>query len=338
LQTLSSRLSDKDTAVLILTLLMTPEQADYLFQFLPESDAAILGEETQRLLMTQYEQLVPLLQSELRAMLDYDYTQDVLSEVESEWLARLLQSERPHIVTRILEALPDLLRGELTSHIPKSMLLRLPKASQLPPIQQRMRQVVLAAYLRRFRAIGGGDESKTFMFRNVTNLSGEDLLAVIKEMGLTLFATAFQGVDARYLQKLSSRMPREDERELMEAVRSLGQVPPDEVKVAQKTILAMDMSSMREGWLFKKAGLKELGKCLVLEHPQMGEHLAFKLDREMGEMLLGVLDESRKQPPVELVARLKSQDFVVRCVQKLAFQERIEPKWKDCQFLLYFGA
>jgi flagellar FliG-like protein len=338
LQNLSSRLGDKDATVMALALLMTPEQADYLYQFLPEVDAGVLGEETGRLLQTPYETLVPALQSELRSMLDYDYNKDLLSSLQSEWLARFLQNERPHIIVRILEGLPELIRNELTSYIPKGLLLRLPKASQLPAISAAVRRTLVDTYMRRFRAIGGGDEGKTFMFRNLANLDGDDLREAIKEVGLSLFATAFQGVDPRALQKLCARMPREDERELMEATRNLGQMPPEEVKRAQKSILALDMSSTREGWLFKRAGLRKVAECLAMEHPQVGEHLCYKLDKETGELLLSLLEDFRKQPPLDIMERLKLQDFVVRCVQKLALSERLHPKWRECQFLLYFGA
>ena len=321
-----------------LALLMTPDQADYLFQFLPEADAAVLSEETSRLLQTPYESLVPVLQAELRSMLDYDYNKDLLSTIHSEWLARPLQEERPHIIVRLIEGFPELIRNELTSTIPRGLLLRLPKASQLPPISPQIRKVLVNAYMRGFRAIGGGDEGKTFMFRNIANLDGEDLAASIKEVGLTLFATAFQGVDPRALQKLCARMPREDERQLMDATRSLGQMPPDEVKRAQKSILALDMSSTREGWLFRRAGLRKVAECLAAEHPRLGEHVVFKLDKENGELLLSLLEDFRKEPALDIMERLKLQDFIVRCIQKLALSERLHPKWRECQFLLYFGA
>jgi hypothetical protein len=337
LQNLSARLGDKDATLVALTLLMTPDQADYLYQYLPEADAAVLSEETARLAQTPYDHLAPLLESELRAMLDYDPDKDLLSSIHSEWLARLLQQEPAHIIVRVLEGLPDLIRGGVTAYMPKGLLLRLPKASQLPPISPRMRKVLLGNYLRKFRAIGGGDESKTFLFRHLLNLDGDDILAVIKDVGLTLFATAFQGVDPRALQKLSSRMPRDDERELMEATRTLTPVAPDDVKQAQKSILQLDMSSTREGWLFKEAGLRKIAECLSMEHPRMGEHTAYKLERETGERLLALLEDFRKQPPLDIMERLKLQDFIVRCVQKLVVADRLDPRWKDCQFLLYFG-
>lgn len=338
MQNLSPRLSDKDATVVALALLMTPEQADHLYQFLPEADAAVLSEETARLLQTPYESLTQVLQAELRSMLDYDYNKDLLSTVHSEWLARRLQNERPHFIVRILEGLPELIRNELSRYVPKGLLLSLPKASQLPPISAAIRRVLVNTYLRQFRAVGGGDESKTFMFRNVANLDGEDLAALIKEVGLTLFATAFQGVDPRALQKLCARMPREDERELMEATRSLGQMPADEVKRAQKSILALDMSSTREGWLFRRAGLRKVAECLAPEHPRLGEHICYKLEKENGELMLSLLEDFRKQPALDIMERLKLQDFIVRCVQKLALSERLDPKWRECQFLLYFGA
>jgi flagellar FliG-like protein len=338
MQNLAPRLSDKDATVMALALLMTPDQADYLYQFLPEADAAALSEETARLSQTPYENLVPALQGELRAMLDYDYHKDLLSTIHSEWLARLLQNERPHVIVRILEGFPDLIRNELTSYIPKGLLLRLPKTSQLPPISPQIRRALVNAYMKKFQAIGGGDEGRTFMFRNIANLDGEDLVAVIKEVGLTLFATAFQGVDPRALQKLCARMPREDERELTEATRSLQQLPAEDVKRAQKSILALDMSSTREGWLFKKAGLRRVGECLAMEHPRMGEHVCYKLEKETGELLLAALEDFRKQGAFDIMERLRLQDFIVRCVQKLALAERLDPKWRDSQFLLYFGA
>ncbi len=316
-----------------LALLVSPEQATALYQYLPEPDAVLLAEETERFASLPDDRLATVVTSELESLISSESSEDLLSTIHTEWLAELLQREPPHIIARILDALPDLIKVGLTAYLPKGLLLRLPK---LEPLVPRMARLLLRIFLRQFEAVGGGDESRNFMFRSISNLDGQDLQTLVREVGLRLFAVAFQGVDPRALQKLCKRMPARDERLLLEAVRGLDEMSPEDVKRAQKSILTLEIASTREGWLFKEAGLMKLSECLAPEHPKMGAHICYKLDRELGKMLFAYLREFENQPPLDRKQRLKLQDFIVACVYKLAASGRIDPKWKECNFLLRF--
>ncbi len=293
-----------------------PEAARRLFRFAVPGEEKALGEIAAR---WEREGVEPrTLRERVRNLFHYG-RRLATDEIHPGWILEKLRGESPRIFRLLAHFLSPSKVDSILGHLNREERDLVPAASR--PIAAEVIAVVERLIHKQLGAAPTLKSGGIFSFRHLSCLKGDDLRALVRELGMEEVVRALSGAEAPVLKAFLSRFPHREAQEIRRRVKE-SEVSPEERLGAQRRILGLSFDQVAPERLFLEIGFSFLAHAL--EAKEFGESLCRKFPVPEGYRLRRFLQE-RKGAPAEAGFR----DFIMARLAALARAGKIQRYWKD---------
>ncbi len=323
IQDASKELSPNKAILLYLSVTIEGNRAPSLLAFLPESDRQEIEPFLTEILKHPfYDRRFPLLDEIHR--LSQNQSNYGLDEMDGSWILHYIKNEKPAIIGLILKHLPADKVYQILKCMNPELRAQLPDSDSIDQVSEEIIQVVRERFEKTLVHLDSPSHpSLVPEFSNIRNLTNQNLLFLIQDLGLDLLALSFQGVSERSLVELVQNLEREDAEKLFEKFNIYGKSNRGDIKAAQLEILNLSLDFSNGSDLILEAGVQRLARALVMDDENLVIILQHKLPLKSGYQLRRYVDDQRNNKiPENMVIRL--QDMIVNRLAQLPQKEHFE--------------
>lgn len=212
--------------------------------------------------------------------------------IDESWLAEALLDESTETAEAVAASLPEKSCRALVQALEKSGRRIQPRRGA-PGAGRGLRGEIEPLLVERFKArafpdISGGLGSDDPAARWLFKASGEEIVAVARELGLRVVVRAFSRIGRDDLAKLCQGLPAGDSVRLVSGVVEANEtLKPEELREAQRVYLKILKAAGISRELFNDAGLAFLGAGLLArEGERTRAAIAVRLPAALGRRLL----------------------------------------------------
>ena len=319
-------LSQRDAMLLLTTLTIGGRDETALFTMLPESSRVELEQKAQALLSLDSDKRVSFMVNQIKEALASTGGKG-LEAIDPSWLAHELAQESPRIVAAILVTLPDKTIKSVAKRLPKSIREQLPRKREVENIAPTIQKAIRQSFEARFAQMPNPPALKQFTFRDIIRLERSELSILMRTIGLIELGQAFVSVGKMALVDFCRRLPKEEQAELIEAVRRSDHMDEAERKSAQRFLSRVVGTFEDQEEFFHKAGLWRLAKSSVREDEAFQLALSQRLPRNPGMIYRRLIDTAANMDDLtdELIGRF--QDSILLEMSPLVSRGKLNPKW-----------
>ncbi|MBI2346568.1 MAG: hypothetical protein HYV03_06775 [Deltaproteobacteria bacterium] len=316
----------RERTVALLAFAHNPSGASGLADYGPPQEGESLRGRIERLSASAGKGSGPTLHEELRGL---QVAEDVviLHEMHPAWLAGVLESESPRVVGLLMRYLPSRHVRYLAEHLPEGLRRRLPHLLDTFAVTPTILRLVRRTFESHFVPIRPTRSAESLDFSDLAQLRGEELEALLRDLGIHELAIAFRDLPAAALHIVFNRLKFRDAKALRE--RILAQTAPDPLleRDAKYTIFECGVTGGDPEAVLTEIGVHALAKALSIEAEAVAEVLRQKLVPSIGYLLRRCLSgAARRTHPA--VAR--QRQAVVRArLAALASAGAVAPEWKQ---------
>ena len=244
-------------------------------------------------------------------------------EIHPGWILEKLRGESPRIFRLLPHFLSPSKVDSILSHLNREERDRLPAASR--PVAAEVIALVQRLFEKQLGAAPTLKSDEIFSFRHLSCLKGDDLRALVRDLGMEEVVRALSGVEAQVLRAFLSRFPHREAQEIRRRVKE-AEVSPEARLGAQRRILGLSFDQVAPERLFLEIGFSYLAHAVDTKEFGWAESLYRKFSVGEGYRLRRFLQE-RKGKGVQGEAGFK--DFILARLAALARAGKIQRYWKD---------
>lgn len=274
----------REQSLLLALMTFGGRNADGLLAHIPDELHAGLLEKKARLEEIPREKRLPVMIKHLRSTLSYNAPKG-LEGVEPSWLIAGFKGESPRTVAIVLMHMPTSVARQIVRRLPKAVQDAMPARTELRDVSMDVVKLVRARFDAKFAAMPRDRELSEFAYQDLVIVSARDLIALVREIGLAELAAAFVALGKRALAALLRRLPRENQEELLAAVKRVAGGQQMDLKVAELFLAKVLQSFHNTDELYQKAGLYRLARASQDESPLFLRQLSQRFPRAHGRLL-----------------------------------------------------
>jgi hypothetical protein len=279
-------LDREQSALLLATMAFGGSDGVALLDLLPEDNANALKAKAQKLLEIPKEKRIPLVLRELKQYMQFRHTRGI-EGVDPSWLAAGFKGESPRVIAATLMHMPASLARQIVERLPPELKAALPARAELQKVPLPVLKMVRARFDEKFASMPVVDsEVRALGFRDIVVLEGKELVAVCRAVGIDELAAAFAAVGKRALAELLARLPKNNQEELISAVRRVDPADVEDGKTAQRFLSRVLDGFTHTEELFQKAGLYRFAKSVAYEDSEMVRQVCQRFPRAHGKLLM----------------------------------------------------
>ena len=278
-------LSKKNQALLLTLLTYGGTNWEQLLAFLPEELHPLLHEKSEKLTDIPLEKRVPLCIRELRQLVKFRPMVG-LEGVDPSWLVAGFQGESPRTIAVTLMHMPSSVSNQIVAGLPKEIQSAMPSRRELSQLPMNVLKRVRRQFHDKFAHMPIWKESSDFGFEDLVMLQNQELILLVRQMGIHELACQLSSMGRRALAQFLRQQPGQLADEMMTAIRSVRPEDLIDEKNAQaflKRNLAQ-RSNMEE--LCQKSGLYRLARALIPMNRIFVQQVAQRFPRAHGRLLM----------------------------------------------------
>jgi len=181
---------DRRQQTLLLTAMsFAGSQANDLWQFLPDEDAAALREKAGKLEEIPREKRVTLMVRELKGLMAFRSVKG-LDGVEPSWLAAGFKGESPRVIAAVLAYMPSSLSRQIVSRLPENVQRAIPQREALKDVPMELIKLVRSRFDQKFIVMPLERELTDMAFSDVVLLTAKELITLVRSVGADEIACA----------------------------------------------------------------------------------------------------------------------------------------------------
>lgn len=216
----------------------------------------------------------------------------ILADIHPAWIVKALENESPRVIGIILRWLPSHHVRYIMENIPKRVKLALPKMVESFAVPTQIVKLIKNKFERKFRLQKPAAEGEIENFDDVVFIRPDDILKLLRDLGIHELAMAFQNVEPSGMNVLLNRMDIQSARSLRQRMKDVSETAPEMLKDAKYTILEVALDQEDAEKLLVDVGLASFAKTNVKE--EMFEALKFKMDPEVSYLFKRYIDQYSK--------------------------------------------
>ncbi len=339
---------DRRQQTLLLTAMsFAGSQAQELWQFLPDDDAAALQEKAMKLEEIPRDKRVTLMIRELKGLMGFRAVKG-LDGVEPSWLAAGFKGESPRVIAAVLAYMPSSLSRQIVARLPENVQRAIPPREALKDVPMELIKLVRSRFDAKFVVMPLEKELTDVAFDDVVLLSAKELITLVRSVGADEIAAAFLAVGKRALAEFLSKLAPQDGEELLAAVRRADIKDSMELKSAQAFLgkilsppagrsggsgaipratggtSGMAFANTEE--LFQKAGLYRMARALSVADAVAIRQLVQRFPRAHGRLLLEYLERVKERDLDEVAVR-RLRDQILESMLNLSRRGKIDARY-----------
>jgi hypothetical protein len=205
-----------------------------------------------------------------------------LEMIHPTWIAESLRKEYPHVTAAILRQFST----EYRKQVQKVMKLdtsMLPSASA--SVLAESIDVIFQIFCTRFASMGPPWGDPELSSDTMYLLKDEDLLTLIKQIGVQEIARSFAIAGNDVLAALLAKFPAELHEDFLLGVKAAKAEPPEKLKTATKRLGKYDLKSMPLEEATLRVGLAKIGSALN-KKSDVARKIAQRIPFELGMIIL----------------------------------------------------
>ncbi len=319
-------LSQRDAMLLLTTLTIGGREETSLFEMLPPESKTELDQKAQALLSLDSDRRVSFMVNQIKEALATTGGRG-LEAIDPSWLAYELAGESPRIIAAILVTLPAKTIKSVAKRLPKSLREQLPRKKEVETISPTILRALRQSFESRFAQMPNPPALKAFSFRDIIRFERTELALLMRTIGLIELGQAFVSVGKMALVDFCRRLPKEEQAELIEAVRRSDHMDEAERKSAQRFLSRVVGTFEDQEEFFHKAGLWRLAKSSLREDESFQLAMSQRLPRDPGMIYRRLLETAGDMDDLteELISRF--QDSILLEIPALVERGKLNPKW-----------
>ncbi len=287
--------------VMLHCLLVYEQQNEQIFSVLPEARAELLKKELKK--FERYPKQVRLnLITNMLGYLVQHVRHPHLEMVHPSWIADALKKENPQTIAAILGQFPSDFKEEAWK------LLNQPEPPSSSAVESASRESMDAMFLifsKRFVYMGPPIGEPEVSIETMYLLKEEDLLTLIKHVGIREMSRSFAIVGNDVLAALISRFPVSLRGDFLNGIKTAKAEPQEKQKIATKRLSKYDMASMPLEEATLKVGLGKLGS-VVKKKKDVARRIAQRIPMDLGMIILQAEMDTIEGEEEEVMATMQS--------------------------------
>ena len=319
------KLPTADSILLYLSVVLEGENAPQVLQHLPDD---------------QYQSIAPYLESILQIpnhdryyslldevqILSHPDPHRGLEEMDGSWILHYLKDEKPAVIGLILRHLPADKVYQIINRLDPTIRAELPDNETLDSVSPEIIDIVRKRFELQLVRFPRHRFPQALNFDCLLNLSCQDVTQLVRDIGLSLAAMAFQGVNERSIIELVKNLEEEEAEKLYEKFNLNTVINRGEIKAAQLEVLSLSLDFENSSDFILEAGVQRLARALIYEDNEIVELLQHKLPLKTGYQLQRYVTDYRRGTH-SAHAIQKIQEDIVNRIFLLSRSGEIEPSW-----------
>lgn len=304
--------------ILCLALLESREETDRIISFLGTREEGAARELLETLAGTN----VAMRLKALAARDDFSG----IADIHPAWLVEALKRESPRVIGVILRHLPSKHVRHLLEHLPKRIVLKLPKWVEAFYVPNDVLDIIRKRFERHFVPMPSTHRIHRFEFQHLTFLSIGEIETLSRDLGLSEVALALVGADSRVVKMIVNRFATADGKILLERTRQFRGEEAWLLKEARYSILEIPDSRFGADDFLKELGLRVIAKAFGPKETFF-EALKQKLSPEQAAVLKRGIDERRDG--FHALQAKRRQESILKHVKDLCGRDKISKMWLE---------
>lgn len=208
-----------------------------------------------------------------------------IPDIHPAWILDAFQNESHRVIGVLLRYLPSRHVRYVLDHLPKRIKERLPHVMDAFSVQTPILEIVKRRFLSQFLPTRDASAIDAMSVDTIDCLKSDDLIALLRDLGIQEVAMALSGLDEAALKALFSRLEASESRALRQRMLVVEKVSPDLIKEAKYNLLEIPMSASDTNRFLVEIGVAGLAKALKVGDDILVRRIRQKLDPEMGYLL-----------------------------------------------------
>lgn len=318
---MEDRINNRMRTMAALAVLRDGEDASFLADYMSSVDGEMFGAIAENYLGENDREFA--MEQKIRQMVASEKFSS-LAEVHPAWILEKLKEEPPKVIGIVLRSLPSKHVKYIIKNLPPILRVQIPNMIESFAVAAPVLSVIRRRFERHFESMPVSRASDKLGFSNLYYLKGEELLEVIRELGLYELAIAFAGMGSKALHAIYNRLDLKDAKRLQRRIRELKNVSPDLHRQARYTVLEAPGKHLGPDKMLSRIGLAALANAME-DDAGLKILLTQKLSPEEGYMLKRLIDERRMRKVKNVASERKN--LILEVVAALARESRIDPFW-----------
>ncbi len=298
-------LSERNQAFLLLAALKEGDKAVSLLPYLGEAAADKMKGPLEELLKIPKEKLKGEVQSEL-GRLSQGGKESLFKHADAGWILENFRNEAPRVLFLILRELPKAKAGRVLRELPKETRKALKglKFSKVPlPIVHYLHR----QWEQKFPSIAAEQLQDNGPFEKLTELKSDQLLALMREVGIHEMSVAFSKVNRSATRAILHRMSVKDAKELRQRIKDAPEYKLELQREAQLNILGLDLEKLNAEELVLEIGFSVFSRTFSREHLSLAPFFIYKLAPRQGYILKRYVDQNAAGNSPEKAQRVRDR-------------------------------
>lgn len=249
-----------------------------------------------------------------------------LAEIHPAWILEKLKEEPPKVIGIILRYLPSNHVRYIIRNLPPMTRVQIPNMVESFAVRPAVLEVIRKRFERHFLPMPVSRRCGKFGFSELYYLKGEELAALIREMGINELAIAFAGMGSKALRAIYNRLDLKDAKRLQRRLKGLKGLSLELSRQARYTVLEVQGRHIGPEGLLVRVGLAALANA-VEGGDALIPVLMQKLTPEDSYLLKRLVAERRMRQWAGVA--LERQSMILSIVAQLARESRIDSSWSS---------
>lgn len=312
--------------MLLALLSLGGKEAEALYGFLPEDEAAALRAKGEKLEEIPAEKRVPLMLRQLKQMHSFQSTKG-LEGVEPSWLLAGFRGESPRTVAIILMHMPSSISRQILSRLPEPIREAMPSREDLRDIPMELVKLVRSRFDAKFATMPEVRRLEFFSYSDLILFRARELIALIRRIGIDELANNFMTIGKRALAAFLGKLPPAHVEEMMTAIKRC--TPEDAIHREHAQVFLTnvfhDYQQLEE--LIQKSGLFRLARSLRMNEQIFSRQLAQKFPRAHGRLLSQYRHWLEKEGEHDGLGAVRLRNQIIESAVDLSKRGKINPEY-----------
>jgi hypothetical protein len=222
------------------------------------------------------------------------------------WISEALKGEGAAVVGSLLPKFPKNIVGAILKDLPKETRREL-QTVKFRKISPRVRNLLRSMVERRFPRLDLTPFHSDDVLKKIVELSGNNLLLLVGELGLSEMTRAFAQVQRSTLRVILNRLGTKDAKELQARLKDGAQYTKAAQKEAQMHILGLDLDKMQPEQLLLEIGFGVFSCAFGPEDREAAEYFIYRLPPKPGHLLKRYLEEGAAPPSPDKIRNTRGR-------------------------------
>ncbi|MDO8526543.1 MAG: hypothetical protein Q7T03_02525 [Deltaproteobacteria bacterium] len=248
-----------------------------------------------------------------------------IAEIHPAWLLEALKKESPRVIGVILRHLPSKHVRYLLEHLPRHVVVKLPKLIEAFYVPTEILNLVRRRFERHFVPVRISHQPELIDFNHLYYLKMEEIDLLFHDLGMSELALSLVGSTRQVMKVILNRFGIKEAKEILSRIKRYQLQEKGFVKEAKYSVLETGGEVLGAERFLKELGLLSLVKAFDRSDISLFNILRQRLSPDCAYLFKRYLDRQVSRADTQTVAKRKI--WILEHVRVLSEQGKIDSVW-----------